>query len=162
MRILKFTALLSVIALASCASIIGSSTQEVEVITPGIIGADCRFENENYAYNVYTPDVVTFERSYLPMTATCKATGYQTEIVEIPVMMNPNSKLNVMNAGVGMLYDAGARTLPAYPDRLIIDMVPEVAETVVPVYQPVEVVPQSPYPADMTAEQILRGVKMPK
>ena len=163
MRILKITAFLSLLGLASCASMFEASTQRVRILTPGVVGADCRLENDDYAFQIYTPDVVTLERSYMPLTAVCQADGYETRIAEIPVHVNRETYLNAFNGVLpGTLYDAGARTLPEYPDPIIIEMMPILVEeeTVIPVYEPADIIPAPvPYQADVQAERVLRGNK---
>ena len=154
----------AVISLSACASIFGSSTQEVVFVSPNAENVDCRLQNENYAYHIYTPEIVTLERSYLPLGAVCNAPGYHEERFIIPVTINDKSYYNVANGVIpGTLYDAGARTLPAYPDEVVITMRPVevVQETVIERYEPVTVIPDTiPYQADLQAEQGLRGAKV--
>ena len=157
---------LSLAGIAGCASLIDSSTQRVEFVTPGVIGADCRAESKKYAYNIYTPDVVTLERSYYPLTVTCKAPGYETEIVEIKPHVNETTGFNVFNGILpGMAYDAGARTLTEYPDRVEIYMtaIEVEEETVIPLYEvdnaPGYIPPPVPYQTDNMAQEAMTGTK---
>lgn len=154
-----------VLGLTGCASMIDGLSQRVEFITPGVVGADCRAESENYKYHIYTPDVVTLERSYYPLTITCKADGYETEIVEIAPHANETAGFNVVNGIIpGYLYDAGSRAVMEYPDTIEIYMTPKPVETetVVPLYQEpvVEVIPPPvAYQTDVKVQEVITGVK---
>lgn len=158
-------------ALTGCAAMSGSSVQRVEFITQDIIGADCRAENSKYAYNIYTPDIVTLERSFDTLTVTCRKEGYKTVITEIPAKINPKTYRNAWHGFIpGFAYDTGARTVSKYPDTVIIQMEPledtlTRGENILPIYQngpevkavpPVEVYIE---PADRSVDQGLTGRK---
>jgi len=154
------------VQLTGCASLIDSATQDVEFVTPGVIGADCRAENKKYSYNIYTPDIVTLERSYYPLTITCKAPGYETEIVQMPTEINETTAFNIVNGVIpGMAYDAGSRALMEYPDRIEIYMTPIAVEdeTIVPLYEPADVPqyipPPVPYQTETTVQEVMTGTK---
>jgi len=159
------------LTLAGCSSMFNSSVQRVEFITQDITGADCRAKNHNYAYNIYTPDVVTVERSLRPLTVTCRKKGYKTKIIEVPVKVNPTTYWNVWNGVIpGTAYDLGARTISKYPDTVIIQMEPleenlTRGENIVPAFQegpPVIAAPPGEVyiePADKKVEQSLSGRK---
>ena len=124
MRLTVLTSLTAVtFALSACASIQKSSIQEIEVITPGVQGAYCELTTPKNNYIVVTPGKTSVNRSQETMTVTCSKKPHFPEVsVKIVPRFLEVTEDNILNLGIGALYDYANGAVNGYPKRVVVDL----------------------------------------
>lgn len=117
--ILSFCA---VFLLASCATILDRSTQEMHVETPGAEGAMCYLKRPGMLQKVYPPQTVRLTKTSDDMEVRCLALGNREKTVMVEAMMSSNVMLNISNGFIlGALYDYDTGALFKYPEVVRVD-----------------------------------------
>lgn len=119
--------LASLALLAGCGTMIDKPYQEVTVVTPDVEGADCILSTETQEYRIITPGSTMVERSPRKMTVTCEKAHYFDATVKVDSRLHMGwGALNVLNGVVpGAAYDTASGAIYAYPDEIVLDMVPD-------------------------------------
>ena len=159
----KFASLASVLAIASCASIIEGSTDRVEVTTvPQVNGAMCTMENSRGTSSLVTPGSAVIKKSKTDLKINCKdqasgATGTKT----VESGMEGWFLGNIIFGGIiGGGVDAATGSMWEYPKDVSVNMVgaPQVQPQYTPMpaaqpmYAPMQQQPQyAPAPQPMYA-----------
>jgi hypothetical protein len=112
--------------LASCATVIAGTTQEIAIETDPS-GASCGFTrgNEGAVVSVQTPGKVTVQRRKEVMQVTCTRDGYEPATETVESTYNGATVGNVLLGGlIGVAVDAASGANNSYPDRIMIVMTP--------------------------------------
>ncbi len=122
MRFSKVLLVLSAtLALGACATYVDGQQQEVTLHTPGASDAKCTLDN-GLRYPIRTGETLSIMRSSKDITVECFAVGNRYKKVDVPVLINEWTSLNVVNGAVpGVTYDHLAKGLYAYPDIITVD-----------------------------------------
>jgi hypothetical protein len=118
--------LVMLFALAGCSTIVGSSTQEIAVHTPGTGGADCVLTTDDgRVYTVTTPGVVAVDKSADDLHVHCRKQGYRDSVGFVGSEFDMVTLGNVANAGLGVPVDAATGAMHHYPNRVNVFMHPK-------------------------------------
>src|SRR4051812_13298030 len=135
---LSIFAVAALLLLSGCNTWLEKTYQKITVRTPGVENANCTLYTEKLKYVVFSSYQVYVERSPLPITIECEKAGYYTASAFVkPVISDPGASLNVVNGFLpGMLYDVADNSVYAYPDTIIVMLLPK----------PPQELPQEPAP----------------
>lgn len=117
--------LLAAVALQGCATFAESTHQEVQVLTPGVVGAECTLQTEINKYVAITPVRVQVQRSPETLEVVCKKAHYKTAMIQIaPENRTEESAIrNVFNGILpGTAYDMASNAVYSYPDVITVPM----------------------------------------
>jgi hypothetical protein len=128
MKRLHVMTLASIFILSGCASAIDRDTQSIKVVTEGVEGAYCRLSNAYHAYQTYTPGVLKIERDRTPLNVTCTASGFYESSITVKPHINNQTYWNILNAGVGAVYDGYSGSMFEYPTMISVPMTRVVAQ----------------------------------
>ncbi|MBI3440483.1 MAG: hypothetical protein HY052_01545 [Proteobacteria bacterium] len=123
-----------VLTLASCNTMSNKTYQKISIHTPGVENVECILETSVNKYLVLTPGVVDVDRASDPLTVTCQKAQYlkTVEVLESKLRMVP-SQLDVFNGIIpGLSYDIASNSIYAYPETVVINMVPDPNRVVLP------------------------------
>lgn len=120
-HILSLSAL--TLLLAGCSYALDKSTQEIEIVTPGAQDALCYMYVDDIRYRVYPPQKIIIPKSREDLVIDCMAPGNRRNKVFIEADYADNAGLNVLNGGVGALWDATSGALYQYPPRVEVSFV---------------------------------------
>lgn len=133
--------LLSVLAaLPGCSTLRDDTFQVVEVVTPGVIGADCTLKTHDNFFRVTTPGKVQVQRSPESLEIECRKAHYY------PVLMSVKPKNYVVHSAIlnsvdgivpGTAYDVASNAIYRYPGTISVEMEPDPAAIAATAY-PVE------------------------
>lgn len=120
------------LALAACASVVGSTSSEVQIRT-NPDKARCDLKGfEGFAASVETPASVSIPTNAAPVTVTCKAPGFRPTSYTLDATADGwiwgNSALIVATGGVavlGALVDESRAAGKSYADEVHYDLSPE-------------------------------------
>lgn len=115
--------LMSAPVLASCATAIEGSTQQISFKAVGADDARCNIEigaNE-YTYEVNPPQSIWVQKSRRPMFVICNAPGNRTQNVTVMSEVAGYTFGNVLSGGLGAAWDGASGAMYKYPDEVIID-----------------------------------------
>jgi len=116
----RFFVILSALAVLSGCSLMPNSTlQTVEVVTPGVIGAECILKSPEYKFVMITPDDVLLERHKHDYTITCTKQGYRDAVVRLPAVMPEQNRWKAVRK-LGLDFASGA--VYEYPSYIEIEM----------------------------------------
>ena len=162
MHRLHLMVLTAMFVLTGCASAIDRDTQKVKVVTEGVEGAYCRLSNDYHAYQTHTPGIVKVERDRTPLNVTCSASGFYDSSITVESHINNKTYLNILNAGVGAVYDGYSGSMFEYPTMISVPMTAVVAKT--PIVDPinVRVAPLKEVAATDTEEEAEMETEMPE
>lgn len=130
MKLLKIIAVPAMFSLLTgCASIVNGTHQEVQVVTPPVIGASCLLSNSKGQWTLpSTPGLVKVHRAYGDLAVSCHKGGYA------PANQTVKSKTKAMAFGnlvfggaIGGGVDAGDGAAYDYPETITLPMHPAVA-----------------------------------
>ncbi len=123
-----FTLLISACLLSGCASITGSSGQNlaVEARTPSgelITDAKCKLSNDKGTWFVNSPDTVTVQKSGADLHVVCQKDGFEPGSVKSVSRANAGMWGNViLGGGVGAIIDHSKGTAYNYPNSIQVKM----------------------------------------
>lgn len=117
-------AMVALLALQGCASIVSGSTQVVSVDTPGCPGARCELSNDKGKYFVTsTPGTVTLGRSYNNLQVTCTREGASSDPVSVASTTKGMAFGNILIGGViGAGVDMSTGAAYDYPQLITVPM----------------------------------------
>lgn len=110
--------------LSGCSTVMNRSTQRVQVVTPGIMGAECHLRNDHHHYMTFSPDKVRVEKTKYDLVVTCSKEGYRDAEVNLPAMLAPEAKQNWTTLGLGFVYDTKSGAAYEYPESIEVAMQP--------------------------------------
>jgi hypothetical protein len=122
-------ALLSLILLSGCASIVDGTQQSLSVKTVSsqgdVPGALCELDSNKGTWFVTTPGTVTVHRSYDALNLKCTKNGYQPGILAAQSATKGMAAGNLLFGGViGAGVDMGTGAAYDYPDLITVPMQP--------------------------------------
>ncbi len=103
-------------SLSACAYTINDSIQDITIVTPGAMDAECDMYVDGFRHKAHPPQTLTISTAKETMKVDCKAPGNRRKVVYIEPSIDEAAKLNATNAGVGLLWDLGSGALYKYPD----------------------------------------------
>lgn len=117
-------AMVLLLALQGCASIVSGSTQVVSVDTPGCPGARCELSNDKGKYFVTsTPGTVTLGRSYNNLQVTCTRDGASSDPLSVASATKGMAFGNILFGGViGAGVDVSTGAAYDYPQLITVAM----------------------------------------
>jgi hypothetical protein len=141
-------AILSVLALARCASIVDGSSQSLSVKTTSengdVTGASCQLDSNKGSWFVVTPGSVTVHRSADALNVKCTKDGYRAAVNAIPSTTKGMAFGNLLFGGlIGAGVDVSTGAAYDYPNLITIPMQTNTVVTLTPVPQLVAVSPGS-------------------
>ncbi len=110
--------------LAGCNTMTEQSFQEIDVVTQGVEGADCKLKNDGRIYHVVTPMRIIVDRSPNPLYVHCTKEYYKDYHGKVHAGVDMwDSTLNVFNGVVpGTAYDIASNSIHDYPSTISIAM----------------------------------------
>lgn len=114
-----FSALL--LLLTGCSYAFDESTQEIEIVTPGENGAVCYMYVDGLRYRVHPPTKTIITKSREDLIIDCLAPGNRRNKVVIEAGYAEHAKQNVLNGGIGAVWDAASGALYQYPTIIPVD-----------------------------------------
>lgn len=132
----------SLLALASCASIIEGSTDQINIVTVPPANASCTLTNGRGSFSTFTPTPATVKKSISDLNVQCVdaasgAKGQSTVVSDIEAWDFGNILIGGL---IGMGIDWGTGAAYDYPPSTTVSMV----APVVPVPYPASDVPNAP------------------
>jgi hypothetical protein len=126
MRTAMISALIGLVALTGCATLVKGTTQIVSVSTPGVTGATCTLTNRaNSARTLVTPAKIVLEKSAENVAVTCTKECYQDAVGVIASGAEVMTAGNVLVGGVvGLGIDAATGAMNKYTEDNQFTMVP--------------------------------------
>lgn len=121
-------AVLAVLALTGCATVVSGTQQSVFVDTPLTEGATCTLQDSKHGhwYLQSTPATVSVLKGNGPMNITCRKAGYQTASVSVDDEFSGATLGNIiLGGGIGIFVDAASGAAQKYPDKIVIWMKPQ-------------------------------------
>jgi hypothetical protein len=121
-------ALVAVLALSACATIVSGTQQSLFVDTPHVEGAQCQLKDSKAGawYLPSTPGTVTVSKGNGPMNIVCKKAGYQTGVVSVDEDVSGATFGNIiLGGGIGIFVDAASGAAQKYPDQIVLWMKPQ-------------------------------------
>ncbi len=124
---MKKTAVLPLIfilpMLASCATAMEGSTQQVSFKTVGADDAFCTIQigSNDYRYDVRPPQSLWIQKSRKPLFVSCTAPGNRVQNATVESEIAGATFLNTLNAGLGAGWDAESGAMYKYPEEVVID-----------------------------------------
>ncbi len=120
-------AVIPLITLSGCASIVNGQTQVLSVKTlvqgAEIDKADCTMLNNKGTWYVTTPGTVSVHRSYQDLHVTCKKNGVDPGTVTVKSSTKAMAFGNILFGGViGAGVDAGTGAAYDYPQLIAVEM----------------------------------------
>lgn len=116
------------ILMASCATIVSGTTQNIYIETPEVEGASCELSDSKggHRYLPRTPGSVMVPKGYGAITVRCRKEGYETKVAEIVATTDHAATFgNVLFGGVvGVIIDSTTGASRKYPDKLVMWMKP--------------------------------------
>jgi uncharacterized protein YceK len=124
---ISLLAIIPVIALSGCASIVNGQTQVLSLTTSDkgaeVGSASCTLLNNKGTWFVSTPGTVSVHRSYQDLHVTCKKDGLEPGIVTVKSSTKPMAFGNVLFGGViGVGVDTGTGAAYDYPQLIPVQM----------------------------------------
>lgn len=127
-KILLLTASVASV-LTGCATIIDSSSQDVNFQVVGATEVLCDVDSGKLKYYVRPPQVITIKKSVNDLTLTCEAAGNRVKVMTVPSTLSGWTLTNVTNGIIpGTAYDAESGAMFQYPDVVIIDFTDTIAK----------------------------------
>ena len=114
-------ALLSVLTLAACATVMDSQFQEVKVLTPGAEDAYCLLDNGVTAVRAWNGQTVTLVKNDEDLKVDCWASGNRERHLTVNWTVDPWVVGNVVTAGAGVVYDHFTNAMYISPDTITVD-----------------------------------------
>lgn len=114
--------------LASCATIVSGTQQNIFVDTPHVNGAECKLNDSKNGswYLQSTPGSVSVVKGNGPMNIVCTKTGYETAVISTDEAVSGATFANViLGGGIGIFVDAASGAAQKYPDKVIVWMKPK-------------------------------------
>jgi len=110
--------------LASCASIVTGTRQQIAVSTDPIDGAKCQLTNKHGSWSVpKTPGFVTVHRDFDDLDITCKKSGYKTANKQVKSYTRAMVFGNLILGGpLGGGVDVVSGAAYNYPEQIIVPM----------------------------------------
>jgi len=120
-------AVLGLLSLTGCASIVGGSSQVVSVETrkgPDVLsGAACKLTNNKGTWFLTTPGTVTVHRAYDDLSIKCEKDGSEPGITTVKSSTKGMAFGNILFGGViGVAVDAGTGAAYDYPALITVAM----------------------------------------
>lgn len=116
------------ILMASCATIVSGTTQNIYIETPEVEGASCELSDSmgGHRYLPRTPGSVMVPKGYGAITVRCRKEGYETKVAEVVATTAHAATFgNVLFGGVvGVIIDSTTGASRKYPDKLVMWMKP--------------------------------------
>lgn len=107
----------SALLLASCATAIEGSQQQITFETEGASAAHCSATTGELTTQFNPPQTIWVNKSRKNLVVDCKAPGNRRKTVEIESVLDPVS----VAGGPGMLWDAESGALYKYPNHIVIN-----------------------------------------
>ena len=116
--------LVALVTLSGCNTHVEKPYQNVQVVTPGLEGADCILKSKNRQYRAVTPVTLMIERSDETLYVTCTKANYKTATQSVPSKISMwRSSYNVVNGVVpGTAWDIANNSIYAFPDVISVPM----------------------------------------
>lgn len=116
--------LAALVTLSGCNTYVEKAYQNVQVVTPGIDGADCTLKSKRHEYRTVTPATVMIERSDETLYVSCTKANYKTGTLSAPSKISMwRSGYNVVNGVVpGTAWDVANNSIYAFPDVISVPM----------------------------------------
>ena len=123
-RISVFIAILPIIVLTGCASIVNGVDQKVSVTTPPAKDSNCLLKNSKGVWHVrHTPGSVVVHRAYGKLTVTCDKNGYIEAVKIVKSHTKAMAFGNIIFGGlIGAGVDVGTGAAYNYPDKITVPM----------------------------------------
>jgi hypothetical protein len=143
----------ALLLLPGCARLSDSTFQKINVVTPGVIGAECELTTENNRYRVLTPERIAIQRSAQPLDVDCRKAQYKTALLTVPYEDRTGFSVlgNLWNGILpGLAYDVASQSVYAYPDTIVVPMEKDldaVARGALPTAAPATPLEKKPAPA---------------
>jgi len=121
-----FGALLALLALPSCATIVKGTTQTIAINTPGVPAARCQLRSGAIGtVEVVTPATVTLEKSQESITVHCTKQCFQDGAGVVTSFSEGMAAGNIIAGGViGLGIDAATGAMNKYAPETIVVMIP--------------------------------------
>lgn len=124
-----FVLLSALLLLPACGSTMDGQSQEITLLTPGAIEADCYLENPDYKYRARTGETVRIMKSKHDLNVHCYAPGNREKSIVVEREITDWAIGNVATGIVpGVAYDHFSRGLYRYPDEIRVDFTTEIAK----------------------------------
>ena len=121
-------AIVAVVSLAGCATIVKGTTQSIAVDTPGVPGATCTIQTQSGPQVVTTPGTIVLNKGSAALPIQCTKQCYVTGSSIIPSNTEEMAAGNVVFGGViGLGVDAASGAMNKYPDFTTVAMTPDPA-----------------------------------
>jgi hypothetical protein len=128
----RVVAVLGLVGLSGCASMVSSTTSDVQIRT-NPAGARCDLKGyEGFRASVETPATVTIPSAAAPVTVTCQASGFRATSYTLDATADGwiwgNSAFMVATGGVailGALVDESRSAGKSYAEEVQYDLAPE-------------------------------------
>ena len=109
-------AVLVIVILPGCASIVTGHNESVSVQTPACEGSTCTLTNDKGTWYVKAPGSVTVHRAYGDLTITCTKDGYPSAVSSVSSSTKGMAFGNILFGGViGAGVDIGTGAAYDYP-----------------------------------------------
>lgn len=133
---LRAAALAASVAVAACASVVGSTESSVQIRT-NPDQASCQLKGRDYSASVQTPAELTIPHSAAPVTVSCLAPGFRVTTYTLDAKGDGwiwgNSAFMLATGGIavlGALVDESRGAGRAYADQVHYDLTPDTARMV--------------------------------
>jgi len=112
-------------ALSGCASIVKGSSQDIQLSSGDVSGAECKLSNTRGEWSATTPAKVTVKRSKSALQVHCAKDGYQDGTQVANSGFESWTIGNLLIGGlIGIGIDAGTGAINEYPDMVQVPMTP--------------------------------------
>lgn len=112
---------LSLLLFTACSAIDRGPMQVVTLETPGAENALCVLHNPDFKYNIVTGETRNIMKSEYPLNVDCAAPGNRNVSLIIEPEVEPASRYNILNFGIGTIYDRYDNSLFRYPRTIFVD-----------------------------------------
>lgn len=123
-----FTTAAAVVALTGCATIITLGDDDVDVSTPGVVGANCELRSFSGAVRarVITPGTIQLDKDSRDLEAVCNKDGFAEGRGVVESGFEPWFLGNILIGGlVGMVIDIATGNINSYDSSVAVYMEPE-------------------------------------
>lgn len=116
--------LVALVTLSGCNTYVEKPYQNIQVVTPGLEGADCVLKSKNHEYRTITPSTLMVERSDESLYVTCTKANYKTGTLRVESKVSMwRSGYNVVNGVVpGTAWDIANNSIYDFPHVISVPM----------------------------------------
>lgn len=121
-NLIKTICLASLVSCVGCASIVNGTSQELNVITTPVSGANCQISNSRGVWSVKSPGSAMVHRAYGPASVSCRKDSYFGHKT-VQSHTKPMAFGNVIVGGIpGAVIDSANGAAYDYPSQIVVPM----------------------------------------